>query len=198
MLSIAGLGMAAGSIALSAWGGPKRRVLGILGFAALAGLALAVFGMRPFVPLMAAAGFVAFFARPFFDGLYQALTQAKVAPEVQGRVFALQQAVMYSALPIGYLLAGPLADNLFEPRLAGGGALAGTVGTVIGIGPGRGIGLMFVLVGLGIALAAAIAFLNPRVRRVDLELPDALPDSPKSPTSELAREPKLVPVADST
>ena len=198
VLSIAGLGMASGSIVLSAWGGPKRRALGILGSAAVAGLALAVFGLRPLVPLMAAAGFVAFFARPFFDGLYQALTQAKVAPEVQGRVFALQQAVMYSALPIGYLLAGPLADNLFEPTLVDGGALADSVGAVIDVGTGRGIGLMFILVGLGIALVAAITLLNPRVRRVDLELPDALPDSPEPPIGEPSRELTYMPVPDAT
>lgn len=178
VLSIAGLGMLAGSILLSVWGGPKRRVLGILGFAALSGLALAVVGLRPLAPLMAAAGFIAFFSRPFFDGLYQALTQAKVAPDVQGRVFALQQAVMYSTLPIGYLLAGPLADNFFEPMLVEGGTLADSVGVVTSIGAGRGMGLMFILVGLGISLAALVTLLNPRVRRVDLELPDALPDFP--------------------
>jgi len=198
VLSIAGLGMLTGSILLSAWGGPKRRALGILGFAALAGLALAVFGLRPLVPLMVAAGFVAFFSRPFFDGLYQALTQAKVTPEVQGRVFALQQAVMYSALPIGYLLAGPLADNLFEPRLAEGGGLASSVGAVIGIGTGRGIGLMFILVGLGITLAAAVTLLNPRVRRVDLELPDAWSDSPEPSVGERTPELTNMPVAGST
>ena len=198
VLSVAGLGMLAGSVLLSVWGGPERRVFGILGFAAVAGVALAVFGLRPLVPLMAAAGFVAFFARPFFDGLYQALTQAKVAAEVQGRVFALQQAVMYSTLPISYLLAGPLADNIFEPLLVEGGALAASAGAVIGVGSGRGIGLMFILVGLGIAFAAAVTALSPRVRRVDLELPDALPDSVEARGREPNRGLPNLPALDTT
>jgi len=198
VLSIAGVGMLVGSIVLSVWGGPQRRVFGILGSAAVAGLALAGFGLRPLVPLMAAAGFVAFFARPFFDGLYQALTQAKVAPEVQGRVFALQQAVMYAALPVGYLLAGPLADGFFEPLLVEGGALANSAGVVIDVGAGRGIGLIFILAGLGITLAALVTLLNPRVRQVDLELPDALSDSSEPSVSRPSREVTDIPVADLT
>ncbi len=75
-------------------------------------------------------------------------------------------------------MAGPLADNFFEPLLAEGGALTGSVGLALGTGAGRGMGLMFILVGLAITLAALITILNPRVRRVDLELPDALPDVP--------------------
>jgi len=39
--------------------------------------------------------------------------------------------------PLAYLLAGPLADRVAEPLMAEGGALAGTVGRVLGVGSGR-------------------------------------------------------------
>jgi MFS family permease len=188
VLSIAGLGMLIGSLLMSAWGGPERRVIGLLGSSALSGLALAAFGLQPSLALIASAGFVVFFMIPIFDGANQALTQSKVSPEIQGRVFALQQAASYSTLPIGYLAAGPLADRVFEPLLAPGGPLAGSVGQVIGVGPGRGIGLMFVLVGLSVTLAAIVSFLHPRVRRVDIELADVLPDAQTLAKSPVARE----------
>jgi hypothetical protein len=82
--------------------------------------------------------------------------------------------IAWSALPLAYAIAGPLADNVFKPLLLEGGALAGTVGRVLGVGPGRGVGLMFVVIGFLAVLAAGSGYLNPRVRGVEDELPDAV------------------------
>jgi len=76
------------------------------------------------------------------------------------------------------MIAGPLADNVFKPLLAEGGALAGSVGLVLGVGPGRGTGLMFVVIGFLAILAAGSGYLNPRVRKVEDELPDAIEEKP--------------------
>jgi hypothetical protein len=72
-----------------------------------------------------------------------------------------------------FLGAGPLADHVFEPLLASNGGLAGSVGTIIGLGPGRGIGLMFILMGLLTILTAVGGLLVPRLRHVDVDLPDS-------------------------
>ena len=80
--------------------------------------------------------------------------------------------IAWASLPLAYLAAGPLADRVFEPLLAEGGGLAGSVGRIIGVGTGRGIGLMFIVLGVVILLAVLAAFLYPRVRDVDTELPD--------------------------
>jgi DHA3 family macrolide efflux protein-like MFS transporter len=82
------------------------------------------------------------------------------------------------AIPIAYLSAGPLADGVFEPLLAVGGGLAGSVGAAIGTGPGRGIGFMFVLMGLGTVILAAVAYAKPSIRNIEEELPDMIPDQP--------------------
>ena len=77
--------------------------------------------------------------------------------------------------PLAYLLAGPLADKVFEPLLAVDGPLAKSVGGVIGTGAGRGIGLLFILMGIiKVTAVAIIGKLNPRVRNVEDELPDAV------------------------
>jgi hypothetical protein len=75
--------------------------------------------------------------------------------------------------PLGYLLAGPLADRVFGPLLAVGGPLSKTVGSILGVGPGRGIGLLFVVMGsLAVAVTAAGYLCRP-LRRLEYDLPDA-------------------------
>jgi hypothetical protein len=108
----------------------------------------------------------------------QVLWQTKVEPDLQGRVFALRRMLVLSSTPAAYLLAGPLADKVFEPLMAPGGALANSVGQVLGVGRGRGIGLMFVLMGLGTAAVSLMGYLNPRIRHLETELPDVIEDEP--------------------
>ncbi len=173
VLSIGGSGMVVGSLFMMAWGGPRRQMNAILGFYALSGLALFAAGLRPSVVLFAGAAFVYFFCVPVSSSCEQALWQRKVDPAVQGRVFAIRRLVGWSALPLAYLAAGPLADRVFEPALRQGGALAGSLAAdVLGVGPGRGIALLFVLTGLFSLLLVLVGLLFPRLRRLEEELPD--------------------------
>jgi hypothetical protein len=82
--------------------------------------------------------------------------------------------IAWSSLPLAYLVAGPLADRVFEPLLAVGGPLAASVGQFIGVGPGRGIGFLYMVLGLISLLAVVVALLYPRLRRVEAELPDVI------------------------
>jgi MFS transporter, DHA3 family, macrolide efflux protein len=175
--SAMGLGMLAGTIAMSAWGGPRRRIFGLLGSGALGGLALSLVGLRPSLPLIA-AGMCAYSAlMPIMAGCSQAIWQVKVPPDLQGRVFSVRRAIAWSFAPAAFLVAGPLADRVFKPLLVEGGALAGTIGRVLGVGPGRGIGLQIALLGLLTAAVSIAAFFVRRIRRVELDLSDAAPGS---------------------
>lgn len=177
VLSVAGVGMLAGSLMMSAWGGPKRRINGIFAGLLAQGVILSLCGWQASVLPVAAAAFVFMFAAPIVNSCSQAIWQAKVPPGLQGRVFSVRRMVAWSSLPVAYFLAGPLADRVFEPMLAPGGALAGSVGALIGVGEGRGIGFLFVLLGLLVLLCLALASTHPRLRRVEDELPDAVPDT---------------------
>jgi len=131
-------------------------------------------------------GFVMFLTLPTSASLSSSLWQRKVPAELQGRCFAMQQLVSNAATPLGYGLAGPLAERVFEPWLVAGGALSGSVGAVIGVGPGRGTGLLFVLMGVAMIGAALVAWRTAAVRRVD-ELPDAVADKERAaPAPELS------------
>lgn len=179
IISIAGTGMLAGGLVMSVWGGPKRRINGMLAFECLSGVCFMLIGLRPAFWPTAVGAFFAHITIAIVSGSNQAIWQCKVAPSLQGRVFAIQQTVASAAAPLAYLLAGPLADRLFEPMLAADGALAGNVGDIIGVGPGRGIGLLFIAMGLIKMTVTAIGYAHPRIRLVEDELPDAaIPGSP--------------------
>lgn len=176
VLSGAALGMLAGSLLMTVWGGPRRRVSGILGFLLLQGAVLMVGGLRPSATLIAISGFVFLFCTPMIIGSSQAIWQSKVPLDLQGRVFAVRRMIAWSTLPLAYLIAGPLADRVFEPLLAEGGPLAASVGAWIGVGKGRGIALLFFVLGLFVLLVVAVASRFRRLRQLESELPDVLPD----------------------
>jgi MFS transporter, DHA3 family, macrolide efflux protein len=175
LLSVAGVGFVLGSLAMSLWGGPKRLIHGVLGFSLLFGCGLALAGLRQSVGLIASALLLLASSTPILLGCAQALWQVKVPLDFQGRVFAVRDTVTRSALLLGYLITGPLADRVFEPRLAPEGAWAGVFGPLLGTGPGRGVALMLVLSGALPILAAVAGWLFPQVRRVEDQLPDTEP-----------------------
>jgi MFS transporter, DHA3 family, macrolide efflux protein len=175
ILSFAGAGMLLGALIMSAWGGPRRRVVGIFAPYGFAGLALCAAVVPPSVPLTAAMAFLYFFFAPFCVSCLYALWQSKVPLALQGRVFAARRMIAISASAVGPLLCGPLVDGLIEPWLAPGGALASTVGRVVGTGHGRGVAALLVLLGLLTLVVAGATWSSRQVRHVEDELPDALP-----------------------
>lgn len=172
--SVGGSGMLIGGLVLSAWGGPTRRVNGVVGFAAVAGAAVVLSGLRPNAFLIAFGNFAVFFSVPLVNGCSQAIWQTKTSPDVQGRVFSVRAMIAWSMTPLSYLLAGPLADTIFEPAMAVNGSLAPSAGQIIGVGPGRGIGLMFVITGILMMVVAVASYLYPRLRYAEDELPDII------------------------
>jgi MFS family permease len=177
LMSTSGVGMMLGSITMGVWGGPQRRILGVIGFHMLAGVSLLAAFLPPHVVLLGAAVFCFLFSVPMVSSCAQAIWQTKVPPDMQGRVFAVRRMVGLVSPPLAALAAGPLADRYFEPWMAPGGALASTVGQLMGTGPGRGIALLLVVLGAIILVNAVMAWLSPFVRYLEQDLPDTLPDS---------------------
>jgi hypothetical protein len=83
--------------------------------------------------------------------------------------------------PLGYLIAGPLADRILEPAMAIGGSLSESLGWLVGTGPGAGMALMFVGTATLGTLISASGYLIRPIRRVEDELPDydMLPEAEK-------------------
>jgi MFS transporter, DHA3 family, macrolide efflux protein len=174
-LSGFGFGSLVAGIVMSAWGGPRRRTSGMLAGALVAGLAMIAVGARESPPVIAAGFFLLGVAFITMVILNRVIWQSKAAPEVLGRIFSLRVALGVGAQSLGILLAGPLATRVFEPLMAEGGALAGSVGLLLGVGPGRGMALMYVLVGLLVIGLALVAFLTPAIRQLEDRVPDYQP-----------------------
>lgn len=171
---VVGVGMLAGGILSSAWRGPKKRIAALIGYIGLALVGMVVAGLQP-SPFIAGAGlFWLMMFVPLASATSQAVFQSKVAPEVQGRVFSIRGMISRSVMPLAFLLAGPLADRVFNPLMEVNGAWANTfLGTWLGTGAGRGIGLMFVLSAVTGIIVTLFVYANPRIRNIEEELPDA-------------------------
>jgi len=118
--SAGAIGGVVGGLAMSVWGGPKRRVHGVLlGWFYTSLLGQMVVGLGQALPVWAAGMFLLAFFNPMIDGSNQAIWQAKVAPDVQGRVFTARQFIAWLVLPISNLLAGPA--NVLRRRRRGPG-----------------------------------------------------------------------------
>jgi DHA3 family macrolide efflux protein-like MFS transporter len=178
--TVGGVALLIGGLIIGAWGGPKqRKIWGVIAAIGLSSLGYLLTGLSPSIYTIAAGQFVIVFFIPISAALSQAVWQVKVPPDIQGRVFAIRAMIAWSIIPLANLVAGPLADQVFEPLMAEGGALADTfVASLIGAGPGRGIGLVFISSAVFLLVSSLLAFQSPRLRNLEQELPDAIPDEP--------------------
>jgi DHA3 family macrolide efflux protein-like MFS transporter len=133
---------------------------------------MTLMGIGRSIIVWAAAFAVASLTVPILNGSNQAIWQLKVAPDVQGRVFAARRMIAQIAGPVSMLLAGPLADQVFEPAMREGGSLAPIFGGLVGTGPGAGMGLICVIFGVLGVLVAIGGFAFKAIRDAEDLLPD--------------------------
>jgi len=170
--SAIGVGGVAGSIVLSIWGGPRRKIHGVLIGLTLAMLGILLVGLGRDAYIWASAAFFAMFFIPIIQGSSQAIWQVKVAPDVQGRVFASRAFIATMSRPVALLAVGPLVDQIFEPAMMPWGGLAPKLGWLVGTGPGAGMSLMFIIAGALGMIVGLIGYAFRNVRDVEGILPD--------------------------
>jgi MFS transporter, DHA3 family, macrolide efflux protein len=179
-----GAGLFLGSVVMGAWGGPAKRIYAVFGGLTLGGVALVGHSLAPSPWLIGVVAPLFLFTLPIVNSSAMTLLQTKTEPSVLGRVLAAARVLSDASAPLAYVLAGPLADGVFEPLMQPDGVLAGTVGTVIGTGDGRGTALLFAISGVLMVLLVAVAWSYRPLRQVD-QLPDGLSDgSPSEPAGK--------------
>jgi MFS family permease len=171
--TIGAVGGLLGGLAMSAWGGPKRRAHGVLAGWAISGLlGTTLMGFGRGLAVWGIASFMGAFLVPFINGSNQAIWQAKVAPDIQGRVFSIRRLIAWFVSPLAMLIAGPLADQVLEPAMQAGTGWAATLGKVVGTGPGSGIAILFIVCGALASLVGLGGYLVRVVRDAETLLPD--------------------------
>ena len=170
--SAGAVGGVVGAAIMSAWGGPKRRVNGVLAGWAFTGLCAILLGLGRGFYLWAMAIFLGALIGPIINGSNQAIWQAKVAPDVQGRVFSIRRLIAWGVSPLATLLAIPLADSWLGPAMLERGSLTGTFGWLVGVGPGAGMSLLYIFSGILLVMVGLGAYLFPVVRLAEDLLPD--------------------------
>ena len=195
----AGVGMLLGGLVMGIWGGPKKRkILAIIATIGLSSIGFLIASLRPSVLIIAIGQAVILFFIPVASALSQAVWQVKVPADIQGRVFSIRTMIGQSGWPLANLLAGPLGDDLLEPLMDEGGALSATfIGGMIGIGKGRGFALTFLISGVFLLGLSLFVLIYPRIRNLEVEIPDAIPDDPEEgPAADGSGEVIPVPSAD--
>ena len=104
---------------------------------------------------------------PFIQASQNTILYRKIPAAMQGRVFAVRNAIQYSTIPVGIILGGYLADYVFEPFMASGNRLAGMLKMIVGDSAGSGMAVMFLCTGIcGFTVSMASCF-NREIKKLN-------------------------------
>jgi len=180
--SAGAIGGVVGGVAMSAWGGFKRRVHGVLAGWIVSSIFFALVGLTTWIPLWIGALSLSALFGPLINGSNQAIWQAKVPPDMQGRVFSARRLIAWLTNPISPIIAGTLADYVLEPAMRTSSGWSSLFGWLVPPGPGAGMSLLIFFGGLGGILAGLIGYFIQPIRDAE----DILPDYDAVPIAETA------------
>ena len=165
--SVSASGMLIGSLFIGLFGSKNKhvKVLSISLF--LAGLFFANLGLSTSIIFIIIVGFMFFAVLPFVNTSIEVLIRINIDNKKQGRVWSIISTVTYLGSVVAFVVAGFLADKVFNPLLEVNGKLAGTVGSIIRVGEGRGIGLMLIISGIAISFISISISRNKFIRNLE-------------------------------
>ncbi len=162
-----------GSVLMSVWGGPKRRMHGaLLGWIGYCIFGNIIFGLGTSLNVWIPAIIIAGFGSNIGIATSQAILQSKVAPDVQGRVFSARRMLTWFPDTFTPIIGGLLADKIMEPAMRSQGWFAQVFGWMVGTGPGSGMALIMIIFGGLTILTMSAGYLFPKIRNLEDLLPD--------------------------
>lgn len=115
------------------------------------------------------AGLAASLPIAFINAGQMLILYKYVPDKMQGRIFAVRNALQYSTIPAGILLGGFLADYVFEPFMRTEKPFAQMLHRIVGMGTGSGMAVMFLCTGLFGAIFSFISYHQKVIRNLDTE-----------------------------
>ena len=109
------------------------------------------------------AGLMASLPIPFINAGQNVILYKTVPENMQGRIFAVRNALQFSTIPIGILLGGFLADYVFEPLMLTNNAVTAPLHILVGTGNGSGMAVMFLCTGI---LGCLFSFISYRQKEI--------------------------------
>lgn len=177
-MAVAGLGLfvGAGMLGLRPLKGSRVRATLLCDGAASASLIAMVLGTHRFGAIwVGLCGFAFSMFHALESGISQELWQRKVPAPLQGRVFAIRRTISWSLVPVCYVLAGPLVDDLFTAWFEPGQPLAQALGAWLGVGRlGAILGLLALAALLRLGVLLPLAWRTRALRQLETRLPDAV------------------------
>jgi DHA3 family macrolide efflux protein-like MFS transporter len=162
-----------GSVLMSVWGGPNRRMHGaLLGWIGYCIFGNIIFGLGTSLNVWIPAIIIAGFGSNIGIATSQAILQSKVAPDVQGRVFSARRMLTWFPDTFTPIIGGLLADKIMEPAMKSQGWFAKTFGWMVGTSPGSGMALIMIIFGGLTILTLSAGYLFPKIRNLEDLLPD--------------------------
>lgn len=113
------------------------------------------------------AGLAASLPIAFINAGQMVILYKRVPEEIQGRIFAVRNAIQFSTIPLGILLGGFLADYVFEPFMMTENAVTFILHEIVGAGTGSGMAVMFLCTGMMGALFSFISYQQKDIRDLD-------------------------------
>ena len=161
--SIAAVGMIVASLIIGVFNMKGSHLTYITCFLAAGGVLIFFLGTTTSIVAIGVLAFAFFMTLPPLNTSIEVITRSSIPNETQGKVWGLMGLISQLGYVVAYAVSGVLADSVFNPLLREGGALADSLGALIGVGTSRGIGFMLMIVGvLLIGMAVAI----PRARSI--------------------------------
>lgn len=107
---------------------------------------------------------------PFISVGQNTIIYNKIPKVLQGRVFAVRNAMQYCTIPVGILLGGFLADYVFEPFMNSNYDLSKFLAKIVGNGMGSGMAVMFLCTGILGFLTCVIWYFNKDIRKLSSDI----------------------------
>ena len=171
-LSAGAIAAVIGGVVMSAWGGFKRRVHGVLLGWLFSGLGFSIMGFAGGLPIWIIGSVASSILVSLINGSNQAIWQSKVPPDIQGRVFSSRTLIAWLTNPISPVIGGVLADYVLEPAARAGTGLPAALAWLVGTGPGSGMGALIVVCGLLCAIVGLAGYFSTSIREAESILPD--------------------------